>query len=92
MHCCRATGLAAAAHTAGVSLYLSLLLVQLLSTFFCGATCLVMVVLQVHEEDIMLVKGPSGAPERKPFDTRHECTEKEWFVVSSRGWPAWLLG
>jgi hypothetical protein len=36
----------------------------------------------VHEEDIMLVKGPTGAPERKPFDTRHECSEREWFVVS----------
>jgi hypothetical protein len=31
----------------------------------------------------MLVKGPTGAPERKPFDTRHECSEREWFVVSS---------
>jgi hypothetical protein len=38
-------------------------------------------ILQVHEEDIMLVKGPTGAPERKPFDTRHECSEREWFVV-----------
>lgn len=36
---------------------------------------------QVQEEDILLVKGPTGAPERKPFDTRRESTEREWFVV-----------
>jgi hypothetical protein len=35
----------------------------------------------VHEEDILLIKGPTGAPERKPFDTRHEASEREWFVV-----------
>jgi hypothetical protein len=39
---------------------------------------------QVHEEDIMLVKGPTGAPERKPFDTRHESSEREWFLVRWR--------
>jgi hypothetical protein len=38
---------------------------------------------QVHEEDILLVKGPTGAPERKPFDTRRESTEREWFLVRS---------
>jgi len=27
------------------------------------------------------VKGPTGAPERKPFDTRRETTEREWFLV-----------
>lgn len=39
------------------------------------------VIHEIHEEDIMLVKGPTGAPERKPFDTRHETTEREWFVA-----------
>ncbi|WIA21940.1 hypothetical protein OEZ85_004306 [Tetradesmus obliquus] len=43
------------------------------------------VIHEVHEEDIMLVKGPTGAPERKPFDTRHECTEREWFVADDSG-------
>lgn len=38
--------------------------------------------LQVREEDIMLIKGPTGAPERKPFDTRHETSERDWYVVS----------
>ncbi|KAF8057281.1 SP1 [Scenedesmus sp. PABB004] len=38
------------------------------------------VIHEVHEEDILLVKGPSGAPERKPFDTRHETTEREWHL------------
>lgn len=37
---------------------------------------------QVQEEDILLVKGPTGAPERKPFDTRRESTEREWCLVS----------
>lgn len=36
---------------------------------------------QIHEEDILLVKGPTGAPERKPFDTRRVSTEREWFLV-----------
>lgn len=31
-----------------------------------------------------MVKGPTGAPERKPFDTRRESTEREWFLVSMR--------
>ncbi|KAF6256476.1 hypothetical protein COO60DRAFT_1529374 [Scenedesmus sp. NREL 46B-D3] len=43
------------------------------------------VIHEVREEDIMLVKGPTGAPERKPFDTRHECSEREWFVADDSG-------
>eukprot|EP00878_Enallax_costatus_P010834 GHUV01011313.1.p1 GENE.GHUV01011313.1~~GHUV01011313.1.p1 ORF type:complete len:279 (+),score=46.83 GHUV01011313.1:448-1284(+) len=35
----------------------------------------------------MLVKGPTGAPERKPFDTRHETTEREWYVADDSNCP-----
>jgi hypothetical protein len=39
------------------------------------------------------VKGPTGAPERKPFDTRRESTEREWFVVRVHaGWVMVLAG
>jgi hypothetical protein len=39
------------------------------------------------------VKGPTGAPERKPFDTRRESTEREWFVVRiAAGWAMGFAG
>eukprot|EP00775_Hariotina_reticulata_P001456 gene1456-1798_t len=45
------------------------------------------VIHEVREEDIMLVKGPTGALERKPFDTRHQTSERDWYVADDSGSP-----
>jgi hypothetical protein len=38
-----------------------------------------------------VTKGPTGALERKPFEVRHEWTERQWFLVSSALPPRPLL-